>query len=92
MEKIQKPEGWDKLTLEQRGYIMKLGGQMWQQAIKHLDLRKHALELAVAAVGPQHASELPAPTADKIEQVAERLLAWLEKEKPVDDPPSMGLG
>lgn len=92
LQKIEKPEGWDDLPRAHRAYIMQLGARWWNQATHRLELRKRALELAVAAVGPQPPAELSAPTAAKIEEVAERLLAWLEKEKPTDPPPSMGLG
>lgn len=74
-------EKWEDIPVVGQRQILILGGKLWSDAIKRLGLRKIALELAVAAVGAQGPGESACATVTKIDAVADRLLAWLEKDK-----------
>jgi hypothetical protein len=65
--------------------LVKMAGEYWARAVMRLEVRKRALELAVAAIGPQDPDQTASFTSGKVEAVAERLLTFLLKEAPNDD-------
>jgi len=72
--------------------VLKQIGQLWGAAVERLEIRKRAMEMAVAACGPQNPSDGPASITDKITRVADGLEKHMLKDAPrqgvvVDWPP-----
>lgn len=67
---------------ETRGEIMRRGGVLWRDALVLQKLRQRALELSVDVCRNHNPSFTAADKADLVETVADRFMAYLEKDKP----------